>query len=112
MVIIALILLFSAVFYVIYNSSAGDMPVLAEIIINGNVCERVRLDKDNIFSLPEKPNIVFQVHDGGIRFSESDCPDKICVNTGFISIAGQTAVCLPNKISIRIIGSGGIDSAI
>jgi hypothetical protein len=41
---------------------------------------------------------------GRIRFSSSDCPDDICVQTGWISRPGQTAVCLPNGVIIKIVG--------
>ena len=32
----------------------------------------------------------------------SDCPDQICVNTGWLSESGQTAVCLPNRVTVTI----------
>lgn len=37
-----------------------------------------------------------------ICFLESDCPDKICVKTGWLSQPGEIAVCLPNKIIIKL----------
>ncbi len=37
-----------------------------------------------------------------IRFIESGCPDKICVKTGWISQPGEIAVCLPNKVIIKL----------
>lgn len=38
----------------------------------------------------------------GARVSHSDCPDKICVETGTISKAGQTVVCVPFRAVLRI----------
>ena len=61
------------------------------------------------FSLPDKPNVVFEVKDGKIRIAESDCPDKICVHTGFIKKPMQTSVCLPNAVSVRIVGGDSED---
>lgn len=40
---------------------------------------------------------------GKIRISASDCPDQICVRTGSLSSAGQTAVCLPFKAVLKVI---------
>jgi hypothetical protein len=37
-----------------------------------------------------------------IRFMESGCPDKICVNAGWLNRPGDVAVCLPNKIIIKL----------
>ena len=44
----------------------------------------------------------FSVKDGRVRFVDVDCPDQICVNTGWISEEGQTAICMPNKVSLTI----------
>lgn len=51
-------------------------------------------------------NVSLVVKNHRIAFAESDCPDKICVHTGWISGEGQTAICLPNRVSI-IITEGG-----
>ena len=40
---------------------------------------------------------------GKVRISASDCPDQICVRTGSLSSAGQTAVCLPFKVVLKVI---------
>lgn len=34
----------------------------------------------------------------------ADCPDKLDVRRGKITKAGQIIVCLPNKMTVRIIG--------
>lgn len=34
---------------------------------------------------------------------EADCPDKVCVDTGAVSIPDQPIVCLPHRITARII---------
>lgn len=39
---------------------------------------------------------------GRACISYSDCPDQICVRTGWISAAGQSAVCLPNRCVLTI----------
>ena len=40
---------------------------------------------------------------GKVRISSSDCPDQICVRTGSLSSAGQTAVCLPFKVVLKVV---------
>ncbi len=45
-----------------------------------------------------------EIEPGRIRFIDGDCPDKICIKTGWISEPGQTAVCLPHKLMIKING--------
>ena len=37
-----------------------------------------------------------------IAIIDSDCPDKICIKSGFISKPGELLVCLPHKLMIEI----------
>ena len=46
--------------------------------------------------------ITFQVRDHAIRFLSSDCPDKVCVNTGFLRNDLDVASCLPNRTSLFV----------
>ena len=73
----------------------------AEVNVNGKTVKTLPLDKDTVY-IPEGKNVRIEVKDGKIAFTESDCPDKICVKTGFIHTAGQTAVCLPNGVSVTV----------
>lgn len=43
-----------------------------------------------------------EINDQSIRILDADCPDKICVHSGFISEPGQILVCLPHKLMIEI----------
>lgn len=66
-------------------------------------------------SLPETETLsvggtVIEVGPEGARFVSSPCPDQVCVRTGLCSRAGDTAVCLPQRVSIRITGDGCADA--
>ena len=50
------------------------------------------------------------VSDGTVRVEDADCPDKICEKSGAISKAGQTIVCLPNRVVIKILGKGEVEA--
>lgn len=47
---------------------------------------------------------VIRAEKGRIRFSESDCPNKTCVKTGWLTRPGAKAVCIPSRVVITIIG--------
>lgn len=48
--------------------------------------------------------LVSVIKDGMIKVVSSNCADKICIDEGSIKLTGQTIVCLPNKVVIKIIG--------
>ena len=86
--------------------------VQAEIRVNGRVVQTISLETDGIFTLPEHPAIQFIVSDGGIAFYTSDCPDQICVRNGFLRLAGQTSVCLPNRVMLTIVSTAAHEADI
>lgn len=50
---------------------------------------------------------VIEVGPAGAAFVSSPCPDQVCVEAGLCDRVGETAVCLPQRVSIRIVGDGG-----
>ncbi len=44
------------------------------------------------------------ISNGKVRFASSPCPKKYCIHQGWINKANQIIVCIPNKISISIVG--------
>lgn len=103
-IIIISIIIIASIFYFINTKFINsEKNIKAEITINNEKKYIVDLNEDKIFYLNENQNIMFEIKNKKIRFESSDCPDKICVKTGFIGKKGQSAVCLPNKVSIKII---------
>jgi hypothetical protein len=47
---------------------------------------------------------VIEIRNGKARFHSSPCSTKICIHAGWQSRGGETAACLPNRVSIEIIG--------
>ena len=95
-VIILAVLLFIFMRYNVLGSKA-------EIIYNGEVIDTLNLNYNIGIMYNVSPEVAIDVSDGKIRFIASDCPDKICVKTGYIQYLGESAACLPNKMIIRVI---------
>ncbi|WP_425058206.1 hypothetical protein SCACP_28550 [Sporomusa carbonis] len=48
---------------------------------------------------------IIQVEGARIRVREADCPEQICVLTGWINKAPQQIVCLPYRIVIKVVST-------
>jgi hypothetical protein len=46
-----------------------------------------------------------RIADGRVRFVDSPCPNKICIHAGWLRYGGEVAVCVPNGVSIRLLGT-------
>ena len=48
---------------------------------------------------------VLLIEPDGVSFLSASCPDKRCVHSGKLTQAGQIAVCLPARLTVRLQGS-------
>lgn len=86
----------------------GGSRRIAEISVGGTVVSRIDLDTAHDGDVPcdTEYNNKIVIKDGCIGVVSADCKDHICVGTGMIKNNGETVVCLPSKLVIRI-GEGG-----
>jgi len=77
---------------------------IAVVTIDGEIVERFDLSKNLPDYLVETENgyNLLSFADGMVRVIEADCPDQICIHFGWIKNVGQTIVCLPHKMVVRI----------
>lgn len=82
----------------------------AVIYQNGKVLYRIDLssEKDRTIEVTyEGRKNIFEIQDGRIHMKCADCPDHICVDTGWLE-DGKPIVCLPNRLVIEY-ENGDID---
>lgn len=77
-----------------YVAIVQDNEIIYKFDLKSAENQEIRIDcEDGGYNIVE-------ITDGQIRISEADCPDKTCVNTGFLS-GSVPVVCLPHKLVIR-----------
>jgi hypothetical protein len=47
---------------------------------------------------------IISINNGKVRFKQSPCHNQYCVHQGWLSHAGQVAICIPNQISLQLLG--------
>ncbi len=52
-----------------------------------------------------KGEAIISIENGKARFKHSPCTNQYCVHQGWLSRAGQVAICLPNQISLQLLGA-------
>lgn len=45
-----------------------------------------------------------RIDSGRARFTQGPCRNRICVHAGWLTHAGDSAACLPNRVSIHLLG--------
>lgn len=100
---LAIILLASTFSMLWRNEGHGAEAV---ILVNGQQWARLNLFHNQDYHVPGPLGVShIRVQDGQARFIDSPCPNKLCVLTGWINQGGENATCLPNLVSLQILGT-------
>ena len=71
---------------IVYTKSLSDVSIESQVPIDAEY------------------NIILSVMPDGVQVKNSECGDKVCVNTGKITRSGQAIVCLPAHVSVELRG--------
>jgi Uncharacterized protein conserved in bacteria len=74
-----------------------DNKQVKQIVLTGNT----KVEEFTVYTKNGDYNTI-EVNKDRIRIKKANCPDQICVRTGYISEPGQTIVCLPHRVVIEI----------
>lgn len=106
--IITIIIISLASLGFIKNSATGYKDKYISIQIDGKRHKEIIFDKSLIGkTIPINSEFgynLIEIGDEKVRVIEADCPDKLDVKQGYISLPGEMIVCLPNRLVIEIIG--------
>jgi hypothetical protein len=97
----------AAFFLMNHTGGSADSPgKYAEVYVKNELVETISLSGDRLIEVenPDGYNLL-QVKDGRIRMVEADCHSQTCVHLGAQSLPGQTIVCLPNRVVVKITGA-------
>lgn len=89
------------------SDSTGSGELVADIYQNGELIQSIPLDtvtESYTFTVTGENNChnEIEVRPGSIGILSADCPDKLCVNQGFIRSSLLPITCLPNKLVIQV----------
>jgi hypothetical protein len=107
LVITALLSISGYVGYSMYMDRIESLSKIAVIRYEDQTIMRINIDTvDKLmeFTVNGIYNNKILVEKGRIRVIESDCPDQVCVRTGWLTKTGELAVCVPNRLMIKIEG--------
>jgi hypothetical protein len=106
LVVLVVLALAAAVAVAFYGRESGG-ELTAVIIHRGETVETVRLSdltEDKTLQVDGVYHLTILLQPDGVSVTEADCPTQDCVHTGKITRAGQSIVCLPEQVTIRLTG--------
>lgn len=87
------------------SGSEGDSVVIEQ---NGDLFATYSLNEDRTVTVEgAKTTNIVKISNGEVIMSESTCKNQVCVRHSAISRSGESIICLPNRVVVRIEGKGG-----
>lgn len=111
-VIVAAVLLLAAGLAAVLARGQGGELLYAEVWQDNTLVERVQLTEETDRTIDLDGHNVIVLSGRTAAMQSADCRDQVCVRTGTLTRAGQVAVCLPNRVVLRLTGDTGEIDAI
>jgi len=90
----------------LYLARTGTHGETAEVFVDGELRARIALDHPGPTEVMGRIGPVeLMVEAGTIRVTAAPCPHKVCIRMGRKGSAGETIVCVPSRLLIRITGT-------
>ena len=87
-----------------YSGTAGDRAV---ITVAGELYGTYSLLEDRTVTVvTEGGTNTVRIENGTVTVTEASCRNQVCVRHAPISRAGESIICLPNRVVVRIDGKG------
>ena len=93
------------------SQSSGSLTALVRQ--DGQVVRTIALtglSEPITITLDGADTTTIRAENGRICVESATCPGQDCVHTGWLTRAGQSAVCLENRVSITLEGAATLDA--
>lgn len=104
-IILIAVILAVAVVLLIVTGSHGTEGSYVSVMLQNDEIARYSLSNGGIYAINGGTNTI-EIKDGKVRMIEAQCPNHLCVHQGWIGLEGQSIVCLPNKVTVSVCGTG------
>ncbi len=107
LVVLAVLLLAIGTAAAFYGNLGGSSHVTATITHRGETVDKVilsALNEEKTVTIDGTYHLTITLTEDGVCVTQSDCPTQDCLRTGTISRPGQSIVCLPEQVVVRLDG--------
>ncbi len=101
--VLAAVALAAALFAGIFHGRGGAGNAV-EITVEGRTFGTYPLVNDTVIDVEGRLKVV--IENGGVSVTDHVCPDGFCEKHRPVSLAGETIICLPQGVVVRITGEG------
>lgn len=83
----------------------GNLADKVVIRSGGKIVREVALSRDQEIAITGPLGVsIITIYQGKVRITADPSPRQYCVRQGWLQQAGEIALCLPNQISVEMVG--------
>lgn len=103
-ILIILLIILSTVSYPAIKRLSPEGSFV-QIEVEGETVAVVPMDQPGDITVTGRlGRTTIRIDEHGARFIDSPCADKKCISSAPVRDAGEIAVCVPNRVMIRVLG--------
>lgn len=105
-IFLAVLSLMLSVGAICFFFSGKNSGAFAKVTVDGELYGAYPLEKEKTIQVIKEGRVVnvLKMENGMADMITADCPDKLCVHQKAVSKAGETIVCLPNRVVVEVTG--------
>ena len=102
-IVISIIIFTAVISYFLIDAFFMGKGNVVQIYQNNKLIKELSLKEDITYKIENDNQVnVIKIEKGMVVMTEANCPDKLCINQGSISSNGESIICLPHKVVIKI----------
>jgi len=87
---------------ILWQGGAADKAIIRS---GGKIFREVPLSRDQIIEVPGPLGLSqVAIHNRQARIAADPSPRQYCVHQGWLKQAGEISICLPNQVSLELLG--------
>ena len=107
LIIISILIIAAGISWLVINILSGSKGDHVEIMKGSAIEKIIPLGTDGEYEIKSDDLVnIVRIKNGQVWMEEANCPDRLCVKQGKIDKNGQSIICLPHKITVKIVSGG------
>ena len=107
---VVVLLIAGIAFFAIRKKPETETKLVALVDFGNGITETLPLDEDSDYLYDVGDYVVhIQVKDGAAAFLDSQCPDHVCEQFGWLSEEDAWAACVPAGVYLRIVPADSVE---
>ena len=98
--------------WTVWGGQDRGTELTAVVSVDGVETERLALEEAERTIQAGGYTLRLRLTETEVWVESSDCPTQDCVHTGHISRSGQSIVCLPARVIVRLEGGEAVDTGV